>query len=121
MPKLLVIDDEPAIQKMIESHFTLRGFQVVMAGDGTEGLEMLESELPDVVLLDLKMKKMDGDRFLKAVREKELKTKILVVTGYQDEGLRKKVEALGVDAFLEKPVSILVLENKIQEVLGQAP
>lgn len=118
MPKLLVIDDEPAIVEMIQSHFSLRGHQVVTALDGTAGLELIEKERPDVVLLDLKMKKLDGDQFLQAVREKNIPVKILVITGYQDEALRRKIEKLGVDAFLEKPVSILELQRKIEQLTG---
>ena len=116
MSKLLVIDDEPAILEMIEGHFSVRGFQVLTATDGVEGLQIVESEKPDVVLLDLKMKKMDGDRFVQEVRERNISAKILVITGYQDEALRNKVERLGVDVFLEKPVSILELQRKIQEL-----
>ena len=55
---------------------------------------------PDVVLLDLKMKKLDGDKFLRTVRGKGLLTKIIVISGYPDEALRARVEALGIDAFI---------------------
>ena len=116
MPKLLVIDDEPAILELMRSHFSLRGYEVLTALDGSEGLAVLASAEPDIVLLDLKMKKMDGDRFLQKIREEKRETKILVVTGYQDEALRDKVERLGVDAFLEKPVSIIELQRKIEEL-----
>ena len=116
MPKLLVIDDEPGILEMLRSHFSLRGYEVLTAMDGLEGWGVLESEQPDVVLLDLKMKKLDGDRFLRQVREKNLPTKVLVITGFQDDALRDRVQKLGVDAFLEKPASIIELQKKIQEL-----
>jgi len=103
---------------MMRSHFSIRGYDVLTAQDGLEGLEVLRSKEPDVVLLDLKMKKLDGDQFLREIRERNLPTKVLVVTGYQDEALREKVETLGVDGFLEKPVSILELQKKIQELVG---
>lgn len=118
MPKLLVIDDEPAILEMIQNHFTLRGYEVLTAVDGEEGLRGVEAEQPDVVLLDLKMKKIDGDEFIRRVRERDLSTRIIVITGYQDEALREKVERLGVDAFLEKPASILDIQKKVQELIG---
>lgn len=116
MPKLLVIDDEPAILEMIKGHFLIRGYEVLTAGDGAEGLEILEAAHPDVVVLDLKMKKVDGDQFLKQMREKNIGARVLVVTGYQDEELRIKIEKLGVDAFLEKPASILEIQRKIEEL-----
>jgi CheY-like chemotaxis protein len=113
--------DEPAILEMLRNHFSMRGYEVATAGDGSEGLEVLESEQPDVVRLDLKMKKLDGDRFLKEARERNVSAKILVVSGYQDEALRNKVEGLGIDAFLEKPVSIIELTRKIQELTAASP
>lgn len=116
MPKILVIDDEPDILEMIRSHFSIRGYEVLTASDGTEGMQLLESAEPDVVLLDLKMKRVDGDRFLQGIREKNFSGKILVITGYQDEALRRKVEELGVDGYLEKPASLLDLQRKIQEL-----
>jgi len=119
-PKLLVIDDETDILEMMEGHFALRGFLVWTALDGAEGFEILEKERPEVVLLDLKMKNWDGDQFIKKVREKGIQTKILVITGYQDDTLRARVEALGVDAFLEKPVSIIELQKRIEELVGIA-
>jgi len=117
-PKLLVVDDEAEILEMIRNHFTLRGYEVLTAPDGGEGIETLERENPDIVLLDLKMKKMDGDKFLRGVRAKNLHPKVIVVTGYQDEKLQAEIERLGVDAFLEKPVSILELQKKVQELVG---
>ena len=116
MPKLLVIDDEPAILELMRSHFSIRGYEVLTASDGSEGLGMLEAEQPDLVLLDLKMKKLDGDRVLQQIRQKNKTTKILVVTGYQDEATRSRVEKFGIHAFLEKPVSLLELQKKIQEL-----
>lgn len=120
MPKILVVDDEAPVLEMIESHFSLRGYEVLTAIDGSEGLEILERERPDVVILDLKMKKLDGDRFLRQMREKNLPTKVLVISGYQDEALKEKVRKLGVEAILEKPASIIELQKKIAE-LTSAP
>lgn len=116
-PKLLVIDDELDILVMIRDYFSVRGYQVLTAPDGLSGLELLELERPEVVLLDLKMKQMDGDRFILEAKRKNIPSKILVITGYQDEVLRERVEKMGIDAFLEKPVSILELQAKIQALL----
>ncbi len=115
-PKLLVVDDEPEILAMIMNHFSLRGFDVFTAPDGGEGLEAVERERPDVVLLDLKMRRVDGDRFLEELKKKRIGTKVLVITGYQDERLRERVEKLGVDGFLEKPASILEIQRRVKDL-----
>lgn len=116
MPKILVIDDEPSVLEMLKSHFSLRGYEVLTAIDGLDGLEVLETEQPEVIILDLKMKKLDGDRFLKQVREKNLQTRVLVVSGFQDDALKERVRKLGVDAILDKPASIIELQKKIAEL-----
>ena len=118
MPKLLVIDDEPAILDMMKNHFTIRGYDVVTAEDGSEGLSLLETEQPDLVLLDLKMKKMDGDQFLKEVRERKSQAKVIVITGYQDPSFKDRMQKFGVDAFFEKPASITELQRKVYEIVG---
>jgi DNA-binding response OmpR family regulator len=117
MPKLLIIDDEPEILDMIRSHFSLRGYEVVVAPDGALGLGLVEKERPDVILLDLKMKERDGDQFLRELRERDRKTKVIVITGFQDERVRQKVESLGIDGFLEKPASILEVERRVSELV----
>ncbi|MBI4115344.1 MAG: response regulator [Candidatus Omnitrophica bacterium] len=119
MPKLLVIDDEPAILDMIKGHFEVRGYKVVTAGDGSEGLEAVKSEKPDLILLDLKMKKMDGDEFIRRAREEGVKTKIVVITGFQEGNLVKRVEQMGVDGILEKPASIVELQRMVERLIKE--
>lgn len=116
MPKILVIDDEADILAMIESYFALRGYQVLIAGDGEEGLGISESEKPDIIILDLKMKCLDGDKFLKELRSRNIDTPVIVITGFQDDALKERVERLGVEAILEKPASIIELQKKIAEL-----
>lgn len=105
---------------MIRDHFTIRGYEVMTAGDGTEGLKALETYQPDLVLLDVKMKRLDGDQFLKEMRERKISAKVLVVTGFQDEVIRERIAKLGVDGFIEKPASIVELQRKVQELIGKA-
>lgn len=116
--KLLVIDDLPDVLEMIRTHFGMRGYEVLMSLDGREGLELAEVERPDIVLLDLKMKKLDGDRFLEEARKRNIASRVIVITGCQDELLRKRVESLGVDGFIEKPASLLELESKIEHIMN---
>lgn len=119
MPKLLVIDDEPEILEMIRAHFSVRGYEVLSALDGEEGLELLESKRPDAILLDLKMEKLDGDRFLEEARARKHDVKVLVITGYTDEALQRKLERLGASAVLEKPASILEIERRVEELVKE--
>ena len=116
--RLLVIDDEEAILQMVKEHFELRGFEVFSASDGEEGLELATKTNPHVILLDLKMKKTDGEKILPQLRLSLPQTKIFVVSAHQEETTKKKLQEEGIDSFFEKPVSILELEQIIRKCLG---
>lgn len=116
--KILVIDDEPEILSMIAGHFGPRGFMVYTAPDGNEGIRLCRSVMPDVVLLDLKMKGMDGDRVCPEIRRIVPDAKIFLVTAYDDETLAGHIPGLGADACFEKPVPILELENAVRKALS---
>lgn len=116
--KLLVIDDEPSVLDMIQGHFSLRGFDVLTADDGGSGIAVCRDSLPDVIILDLKMKHMDGDEALPELRRIVPDARIYVVSAYQDEITEKRVAGLGVDAYFEKPVSIIDLQHTIQQALA---
>ena len=113
---MLVIDHEPPVLEMLESHFSLRGYQVLIARDGEDDLRISESEGVDVIILDLKMKRLDGDKFLRELRARKIDAPVIIITGFQDDALRERVRGLGVEAILEKPASILELQKKIAEL-----
>lgn len=112
--KLLVIDDEQGVLDMVYEHFAPRGYEVSSALDGIEGIEVCERVRPDVILLDLKMKKMDGNQALPRLKELVPEAKIFVVSAYQDEILERKIAGLGVYAHFEKPISIIDLEKAVR-------
>ena len=117
-PKILAIDDEAGVLDMIRGHFELRGFEVYTASDGLTGIDLCRQVQPDVILLDLKMKKIDGDRALPELKRAAPQAKIFVVSAYQDEILQRRLAGLGVDAHFEKPVSVLELERAIRLAAG---
>ncbi len=98
---------------MIHEHFSLRGYEVFTALDGSEGVEVCRQVNPDVILLDLKMKTMDGDKAVPFLRDIVPQAKIFVISAYQDEITQKRIAGLNIDAYFEKPVSILELEKVI--------
>ena len=117
-PKLLAMDDESGVLSMIRGHFEPRGYEVFTASDGREGIELCEKVHPDVILLDLKMKQMDGDEALPSLRRLVPKAKIFVISAYQQEIISKRIAGLGADAFFEKPVSIVELERTVRQSLS---
>lgn len=103
---------------MLADYFQLRGYQVFTAEDGQEGVQIARAENPDIVISDIRMPAMNGDQMLQHMKSFLSKqTKYIVVTAHQDERTREKLTSSGIDAYYEKPVSILELHRKVEEFL----
>lgn len=114
--KILALDDEEDVLLMLRGHFEPRGFEVFTANDGADGIEICKRVRPEVILLDLKLKKVDGDEALPELRKIVPSAKIFVISAYQDEVMQKRLAGLGADAYFEKPVSIIDLERQIRKL-----
>jgi len=105
MKKILVIDDEEWLREMIQLALRQRGFEVVEAANGTDGIEKARKELPDLILCDVNMGKVDGYLTLSALRTEAPTAAIpfILMTGLADNaGMRHGME-LGADDYLPKP------------------
>ncbi len=116
MKKVLVIDDEAIVRTSSKRTLVPEGYEVKLADSGQAGIEILESESFDVVLLDLKMPDMGGIEVLKVIMERWPGTKVLIVTGYST--VETAVEALRLGAFnhIEKPFTPDSLLAAVKEV-----
>ena len=106
MPKkVLVVEDNHDARKLIESILTLSGLNVVLAADGQEGLEKAEKELPDLIITDIAMPRLNGLGLIQELRKKPdlKKIPILAVTSY---GMERAMEAIksGANRALARPV-----------------
>ncbi len=115
--KLLIADDDRDVLDTVRRYFEPRGFQVGVVRDGFECLSSISQSVPDVLLLDLKMKRMDGDKTILEIREQCPYTRVLVITGSQDEALKNKISKMGIDGLYEKPVSLPDLHADIKALL----
>ena len=111
MKKILVIDDEEWLREMAQMALRQKGFEVVEAENGARGVEVARKELPDLVLCDVNMEKMDGYSTLSFLRADPLTASIpfILMTGLADQaGMRHGME-LGADDYLPKPFTIEAL------------
>lgn len=102
--RLLLIDDEPGIRRMMSLDLTADGYEVTTAEDGLSGVEAFAREHPDIVLTDLKMPGMDGIEVLKRVKQMSPQTEVIVITGHGDLELAIKSLQLDAGDFITKPV-----------------
>jgi two-component system KDP operon response regulator KdpE len=114
--RVLLIEDDPNIVDLIRANLAVRGFDTVVSKDGARALQLLETERPDVVLLDLMLPEADGFDLCRAIRERS-RVGIIVVSARGGE--RDKVTALnvGADDYMTKPFSIEELLARITATL----
>ncbi len=114
--RALVVEDDPNIVDLIRSNLAVRGFDTVVSTDGSRALQLLDTEAPDIVLLDLMLPEADGFELCRQIRERS-GVAIIVVSARGGE--RDKVTALnmGADDYMTKPFSIEELLARITATL----
>ncbi len=117
--KILVVDDEPKIRMFIRANLQARGYDVYLAQDGVEALDMAARVLPDVVVLDVVMPRMDGIEVCRRIRE-WADTPIIILSVKEDEELKVKALDSGADDYITKPFSLEELLARIRVALRHA-
>ena len=121
MKKVMVADDEELILELVAT--TLRRdqqYQILLARDGDEALEIAQREKPDLIFLDIRMPKRDGYGVCRALKSDPATAhiKIVMLTALASESDRQKARELGADAYFAKPFSPTALLKKVDEILG---
>jgi CheY-like chemotaxis protein len=115
--KILVVDDEPEIVDTLKHFLSVKGYEVMGSFNGKEALNILEKEKMDLILLDVMMPGIKGTDVAKIIKEKYPSVKIIIVTGYPQEGENLSKDRQ-LDSVFIKPVRIEELYNKLSELLN---
>lgn len=120
--KVLIVDDEPDIIDLIKYNLEKEGFAVITATDGEEGLERAEQSLPDVILLDIMMPKLDGVEVCRKLRQNALfeNTVIAFLTARNEDFTQIAALDVGGDDFITKPIRPRVLISRIKALLRRS-
>ena len=120
MKKILIVDDEPNIVMTLEYTFKKSNYEVFIARDGQEALDILKTNFPDVIILDIMMPMVDGFATLEQIRKDATlqHTKVMFLSAKNKESDIEKGMALGADAYMTKPFSIKKVVEKVEELLG---
>jgi DNA-binding response OmpR family regulator len=117
--RILVVDDEPRMIGFIRMNLELEGYQVIEAHDGLSALEAVRTQLPDVVLLDVMMPRLDGFETLRMLREfSSIPVIMLTAKGEEDDKVRGL--ELGADDYVTKPFGPRELSSRVKAVLRRA-
>jgi two-component system sensor histidine kinase/response regulator len=122
MKKILVIDDEEWLREMIHIALQQRGFEVIEASNGAEGIESARRELPDLILCDINMSKVDGYLTLSSLRKEAPTAAIpfILMTGLADNASMRHGMELGADDYLPKPFTTEALYAAVDARLKKA-
>jgi DNA-binding response OmpR family regulator len=113
--KILVIDDEENIRLLYQEELLEKGYEVILASDGKEGLEKFEKCNPDLVTLDIQMANLNGLHTLKMIRDRSRNIPVILCTAYGE--YKQDLRTWGSDAYIVKSSNLNELLTTIQEIL----
>ncbi|MGV8058171.1 MAG: response regulator [Smithellaceae bacterium] len=120
MSKILIVDDDVELLKLLRLKLSRDGYSVVTAVDAYNGIQSARREKPDLIILDIMLPAGGGLHTLKNIRLTPFgsQTPIVILTGIHDEELRQKIEHEGVEAYLQKPLDYNLLSETIKKLLA---
>ncbi|MBC5863782.1 response regulator [Flavobacterium sp. F-328] len=119
MKKILIVDDEPNIVMALEYTFKKNNFEVFIARDGQEALDILSIQLPDVIILDVMMPMVDGFATLEQIKKDERlqNCKVIFLSAKNKDKDIEKGLALGANLYVVKPFSVKKLVEQVHELI----
>ncbi|MGI6488376.1 MAG: response regulator [Syntrophomonadaceae bacterium] len=117
--RLLVVDDQKGIRRLLQELFQREGFEVEVAADGMEAIELVKSGVPDVILMDMKMPRMNGLEASETILKMNQDVAIIMMTAYGEIEMMKKAVEVGVKKYITKPFDIIVLRDMVKETLAR--
>lgn len=117
--KVLIVDDEELLRHSLSVELISEGYEVETAGDGDEAIELLRQKTFDIILLDIRMPKINGFEVLKFIKQNKPDVRVIMLTAYAD--VRNAIEAmkLGAIDFVSKPYDLVDILSSIQRALGR--
>lgn len=117
--KVLIVDDQNGIRVLLVEVFSSEGYETFQASNGKLALEIVKSEKPDLVLLDMKIPGMDGLEILKHIKAIDSNAKVIMMTAYGELDMINEATALGALMHFTKPFDIDELRTAVNEQLAE--
>ena len=113
----MIVDDDKTLLRLMEKYIKSVGtYEVFTAGDGFQAGLIVEAEHLDAVVLDIVIPGLDGVKVCEIIKSKNKDIRVIAITGYDDDRVKKKILNLGADDYLVKPFDFGLLLNKIEGV-----
>ncbi|MDP6041223.1 MAG: response regulator [Candidatus Latescibacteria bacterium] len=119
MPKtILTIENTPEVRQIIVDIVESLGYNCLEANNVRQGLEVLQNEIVDLILLDIHLGGVRGNDFLKYIRDQGIQIPVIIISGYLQKDVVKEVAGLDVKAVLPKPIRIKRFAEEIEKALN---
>lgn len=115
---ILIVDDQKGVRRLLEELFKKEGWSVRVATDGREALDQVEAQLPDIILMDVKMPNMNGLEASQLILDRYGNIPIIMMTAYGEIEVVKKALDAGVKKCITKPFDILVLRDMVNDLMA---
>jgi CheY-like chemotaxis protein len=117
MTTILIVEDDNNQRLLYEQELKLEGYEIVTASDGKEALEKVQEQLPDIIIMDINMPKMDGIEAMGRILSKKKEIPIIINTAYSN--YKDNFMSWAADAYIVKSSDLSELKNAVKEVLGK--
>ncbi len=117
--RILLVDDDPEIVESMRIALGALGYEILVARDGNQGLNLADTQDPDLVILDMMMPKRSGFLVLERLRQtRKVPTRVIMITANEGNRHKAYAEMLGVDDYIRKPFPMDRLIESVQRLLG---
>lgn len=119
MGRMLIVDDQKPVRRLLEEVFAKEGWEVSMAANGKEAVQIAGEIPPDIILLDMKMPVMNGLEAAELLLSSESERPIIMMTGFSEEEMAARAMEAGVKACIVKPFDIADLKSLVEQLAGK--
>lgn len=116
-PLIVLIEDDKLVRLSIERFFSLFGYSLKKYASAEEALDEIREDIPDIIITDYNLPGMTGLDLTKAIRKIGITTPVVLLSAIRNAGIENCSLALGIDAIFTKPVNILDLKERIEELI----
>lgn len=116
---LLVVDDQMGVRRLLYEAFMSEGYKVDMASSGFEAVAKVKEEIPDLILMDMKMPGMNGLEALQEIQRLKINVKVIMMTAYGELEIVTEAMKLGVIEYITKPFDINEMRKLVRKVIGK--
>ena len=117
--KILIVDDQKGVRRLLEELFKKEGWDVKVASDGQEAINKVEEGLPDIILMDVKMPNMNGLEASQIILQAHTQIPIIMMTAYGEIEVVKKALEAGVRKCITKPFDIIILRDMVNNLINE--